>query len=79
MKITPAKQQIIDDARRAGYQVKHSTGAVEIYKERRYKTRPNKVAGIIIYSDDTAYDLSIDLDLAIGIRSHARMRILLGI
>jgi hypothetical protein len=78
VKITPAKKQIIDDAVSAGYAREDGEFSVDLVKLSKHK-KPRVLAGLRIYQDGTAVRLDIDLSIAIGIRSHAGMRAVLGI
>ena len=78
MKLTVAKQQICDDAMRAGYVREDGEYSIDLVKYSKHK-QPIVLAGLRIYQDGTAIRLDIDLRVASGIRSHAVMRAVLGI
>lgn len=78
MKLTSAKQQIVDDALKAGYSFEDGEYSVDLVRFSKHK-QPRLLGGVRIYQDGTAVRLDIDLAVATGIRSHASMRAVLGI
>lgn len=78
MRLTPAKQQIVDDAVSAGYVREDGESWIGLVKRSKHR-KPRVPAGIRLYRDGTAFRLDVDLGVAAGIRSHAAMRAQLGI
>jgi hypothetical protein len=78
MNISPTKNKLalMDDARKAGYVVSSHSGHVDIVKRDR---RGRLISGIVVYENGTAFDATVDLSVARGIRSYAAMRKVLGI
>lgn len=77
MKLSKAKQTIVDDARAAGYTIEEEETAIYIYKREK---RWNKIKkGLVIYQSGTAFRMDVDPSVATGIRSHQDMRDNLGI
>ncbi len=71
---SPRKRALLLAAPSAGYHVTLSGSAVEITKR-----TPRTVTGIVLYENGTAFDVTVDLSVAKGIRSYAEMRKLLGL
>ncbi len=71
---TPRKRALLLAALAAGYHVVPSGKSVEITKR-----TPRTITGIVLYENGTAFDASVDLSVARGIRSYAEMRKLLGL
>jgi hypothetical protein len=69
--MTTNMASLIEDAKRAGYTVADK-GAAGIWITTRG-------VGLIIYPDGTAFDASVRLDVAKGIRAYKDMRRILGI
>lgn len=78
MKLTPAKQQIVEDAVSAGYVREDGDFWIDLVKRSKHR-KPRVLAGIRLYRDGTAIRLDVDLSVATGIRSHAAIRAQLGI
>jgi hypothetical protein len=67
---------LINDAKKAGYTVTRSGDDIAIIKR---VGRWKKPRGIYIYGDGTAFDVSVHLGVAKGIRSYRDMRAVLEI
>jgi hypothetical protein len=67
---------LITDAKAAGYTVETEGTATLITKR---MGRWHTLAGLCIHADGTAFDISVDLTVAKGIRSYKHMRQLLSI
>jgi hypothetical protein len=74
VKITPRRQRLLDDAQKAGYSIEIQAHEIRITKQVR-----NKKKGLVIYVDGTAFDITVDIRVAKGIRSYRDMRAVLGI
>jgi hypothetical protein len=69
---------LIADAKAAGYDVIADGTTLRIVRmDRRSKGRP--LRGIVLYETGTAFDATVDLSVARGMRSYADMRKVLGI
>jgi hypothetical protein len=76
--MTQRKQQLIDDAKAAGFTVVTSeSGVVRIRKT--HKGNGRVLRGLDLYPDGTAIDATLDLSVAKGVRSYADMRAILGV
>jgi hypothetical protein len=72
-------QQLLADARAAGYDVQPSSGGWIILKAVKVNQHKTKQVGLRIYADGTAFDVTVDLSIAAGVRSIDTMRRMLGI
>jgi len=80
MKLTKAKQSIVNDAIANGFTVEHKEWSVEIYKGHFDRWQNFVITiGLKIYADSTAFDMTVDHDIAKGVRSHADMRSILNL
>ena len=78
--MSPQRQQLIADARAAGYEVTHdkADGSTCIVARRHRRTR-EILQGVIIYYDGTAIDLTVDLGVARGMKSFKTIRRHIGL
>jgi hypothetical protein len=73
--MTSNMQKLTTDATKAGWTVRQSGSATTITKP----TLGKKLKGIEITETGTAYDITVDLSVARGVRSYKEMRIILGL
>ena len=85
LKMTKRKAKLIEDARAAGFEVNEGTQGEwhferwSKHKKSRYGNGgPRLLAGMTLYESGTAISKMCDLVDAIGIRSYAQMRAVLG-
>ena len=73
--MSPQRQQLIADARAAGYEVRHdeAEGTTRIVV-RRHRGTGAILQGVAIYHDGTAIDLTVDLGVARGMKSYKIIR-----
>jgi hypothetical protein len=76
--MTPRRQRLIDDARDAGFAVTIGDDSSPTTILRTSK-RGRTTKGLMIYPDGTAFDATVRLDVARGLRSYADMRAVLGL
>ncbi len=74
--MTRNRRNLLTDAQAAGFTVTHEGERTTIL--RRSKTG-RLLQGLVIYADGTAYDATVRLDVARGLRSYADMRAVLRI
>ena len=75
--MTASMKQLYTDAMRAGWLIETGTQATFLVKRNK---RTGKIyAGLGIYPDGTAFDVTVRLDAARGMRSYKDMRAVLGI
>ena len=74
--MTRNRRNLLTDAQAAGYTVTHEGERTAILR----KSKTGRIlAGLIVYADGTAYDATVRLDVAKGLRSYADMRAVLNI
>lgn len=73
--MTPAKTQLISDARNNGWRVNESEGVVYITKYSNRRLPP----GLAIYANGTAYRTDVMLEVATTIRNVNQMRQILNL
>ncbi len=75
---SPRLQALIEDARKAGYEIKtEPNGTVAIF--RKHKGTGTILQGLLIHPNGTAIDSSVRPDIAKGLRSFGDMRKVLGL
>jgi len=74
--MTRNRRNLLKDARAAGFTVAHEGGNTTIL---RHSKTGRILRGLVIYADGTAYDATVRLDVARGLRSYADMRAVLRI
>lgn len=80
MKLTKNQTALIEDAKAAGYTVDEDETTVRIYKlDGRSKRQKKVLRGIVLYESGTAFDLTVDLAYARGMRAFKDMRSVLRI
>ena len=80
MQVSTVKQLIINDAIKIGFTVVHRVDSVEIYKGFEDQWGNSVISkGLKIYSNGWAFDMTVDHDIAKGVRSHADMRAILNL
>ncbi|MHC4776946.1 MAG: hypothetical protein ACYTFG_00065 [Planctomycetota bacterium] len=71
--MTPRRKQLLEDARRAGYQVQVAEeGHIEIV--RRHARTGAILHGLVIYPNGTGFDAAVPLSVARGMRSYRDFR-----
>jgi len=71
-------QQLVDEAKSAGFTItKDPDGTIKIVKRHGGHGRP--IRGLVIFPNGTAFDATVDLSVARGIRSYKAMRSVLGL
>ncbi len=74
--MTRKQRELCHQARENGYSIVEKNEAIEISKTHG---RWRKIAGILIYPDGPAFDLTVDLSVARGMRSYDDMRRVLNL
>lgn len=77
--MTRAREQLLRDAKNAGYQVTHMGTVTLVTRTVRVNHTATRTVGLEIFEDGTAYRVDVDLSVAAGIRSYKVMREVLGI
>jgi hypothetical protein len=76
--LSKAKQAVVGDAKKAGYEVIDRTGCLTIRRMSKHK-KPRTLQGVVIYADGIAFDLTVDLGIAKSIRSAESIRAVLDL
>ena len=75
---TPRRRQLISDAKAAGFTVTLGDDVSPTTILRTSKSG-RITRGLVIFAEGTAYDATVRLDVARGLRSYADMRAVLGL
>ncbi|CAE6795140.1 hypothetical protein R70006_05037 [Paraburkholderia domus] len=76
--LSPAKRAVVEDAIAAGYSARYSDTCVDLVRHSAH-AKPRLLRGLRIYANGSAFDATLDLSVAVAMRSAADMRAILGL